>query len=220
MKAHTDYDVVLQPFEIDLFTEDSLPTLSINGREFVAKQDFATIQNSGMGTVMNGSIVLVYPGCSEEEFHSLRGGEILLLNKNGPCDYKDMLAVAAQSSASSILLYTSNPTAGPTTGSSRTPLSIPVLGLSHIAAIQVLEAMSAADLKYAPVVASLKTSPKLVKMTTLNVIATTPQGDDSHVIVAGSHLDSVPEGPGVNDDGSGAAATLEGKSILNFLLTL
>ena len=34
-------------------------------------------------------------------------------------------------------------------------------------------------------------------------------GDPSNVMMAGAHLDSVPEGPGINDNGSGSAALLE-----------
>jgi aminopeptidase S len=42
-----------------------------------------------------------------------------------------------------------------------------------------------------------------------NVIAQTRTGNPEHVVMAGAHLDSVPEGPGINDNGSGVAALLE-----------
>ena len=45
--------------------------------------------------------------------------------------------------------------------------------------------------------------------TTRNIIAETPGGDDDHVVVVGAHLDSVPRGPGINDNGSGSAGILE-----------
>jgi Zn-dependent M28 family amino/carboxypeptidase len=44
---------------------------------------------------------------------------------------------------------------------------------------------------------------------TRNVIAETPGGDPNSVVVVGAHLDSVPRGPGINDNGSGSAALLE-----------
>lgn len=44
---------------------------------------------------------------------------------------------------------------------------------------------------------------------TRNVIAETPGGDPNSVMVVGAHLDSVPRGPGINDNGSGSAAILE-----------
>ena len=40
------------------------------------------------------------------------------------------------------------------------------------------------------------------------VIAETRGGDPDHVVVVGAHLDSVPAGPGINDDGSGTATLL------------
>ena len=44
---------------------------------------------------------------------------------------------------------------------------------------------------------------------TFNLLAETRGGDPNHVVMLGSHLDSVPEGPGINDNGSGAAAILQ-----------
>jgi Zn-dependent M28 family amino/carboxypeptidase len=44
---------------------------------------------------------------------------------------------------------------------------------------------------------------------TFNVLAQTRTGNPDEVVVAGAHLDSVPGGPGVNDNGSGVAALLE-----------
>ena len=45
--------------------------------------------------------------------------------------------------------------------------------------------------------------------TTYNVIAETRSGNDDNVVMAGAHLDSVQDGPGINDNGSGSAALLE-----------
>ncbi|MGW4675935.1 M28 family metallopeptidase [Streptomyces sp. NPDC004324] len=42
-----------------------------------------------------------------------------------------------------------------------------------------------------------------------NLVADWPGGDTNHVVMAGSHLDSVTAGPGINDNGSGSAAVLE-----------
>lgn len=53
-------------------------------------------------------------------------------------------------------------------------------------------------------------------MTSHNVIAEL-HGNDNNVVMAGAHLDSVPEGPGINDNGSGSAALLEiGQQLSNF----
>ena len=45
--------------------------------------------------------------------------------------------------------------------------------------------------------------------TDVNVIAELPGKNRNNVVMAGAHLDSVPAGPGINDDGSGSAALLE-----------
>jgi Zn-dependent M28 family amino/carboxypeptidase len=45
--------------------------------------------------------------------------------------------------------------------------------------------------------------------TTSNVIADYPGGRTDRTIMVGAHLDSVPEGPGINDNGSGVAGILE-----------
>ncbi|GAA2219051.1 M28 family metallopeptidase [Streptomyces indiaensis] len=42
-----------------------------------------------------------------------------------------------------------------------------------------------------------------------NLVADWPGGDANRVVMAGSHLDSVTSGPGINDNGSGSAAVLE-----------
>ncbi|MFG2692540.1 M28 family peptidase [Kitasatospora sp. NPDC048407] len=41
-----------------------------------------------------------------------------------------------------------------------------------------------------------------------NLIADWPGGDPNHVLLTGAHLDSVPVGPGINDNGSGSATVL------------
>jgi Zn-dependent M28 family amino/carboxypeptidase len=47
------------------------------------------------------------------------------------------------------------------------------------------------------------------KAETYNVVAESRGGDASNVVMAGAHLDSVAEGPGINDNGSGSSALLE-----------
>jgi Zn-dependent M28 family amino/carboxypeptidase len=47
------------------------------------------------------------------------------------------------------------------------------------------------------------------KRLTRNVLADTAFNSDSSLIIVGAHLDSVPEGPGINDNGSGSAVVLE-----------
>jgi hypothetical protein len=202
LREHTDYDIELQPFQIDIFSDLKPPALEVNGKTY----DVATVQHSGSGSIVSGNIVLISPGCSSSDYRSVKPNTILLLFKEGPCDYKNMLQLAADSGASAIMLYSNLPGSGPISASLRRPVSIPVIGISHYAALDILEQMV---LNHDLVFANLSTLTSFTTTTTLNVIATTKSGNDSSVILAGSHLDSVPEGPGINDDGSGASGTLE-----------
>ncbi|GGK16677.1 aminopeptidase [Pilimelia terevasa] len=47
-----------------------------------------------------------------------------------------------------------------------------------------------------------------------NVIAEWPHGDAGQTVMLGAHLDGVPAGPGINDNGSGSAALLENALLL------
>lgn len=49
-----------------------------------------------------------------------------------------------------------------------------------------------------------------------NIISETKKGDPNKVIMLGAHLDSVQEGAGINDDGSGTAALLEIMTALRY----
>ena len=50
---------------------------------------------------------------------------------------------------------------------------------------------------------------------TYNVLAETRRGNPDNVVMVGAHLDSVFEGPGINDNGSGSAALLEMATLMS-----
>jgi Zn-dependent M28 family amino/carboxypeptidase len=55
----------------------------------------------------------------------------------------------------------------------------------------------------------LRLDAKTTKITSRNVIAQTKSGDQRNVVMVGAHLDSAPNSPGINSNGSGVAAILE-----------
>ena len=65
------------------------------------------------------------------------------------------------------------------------------------------------QLRAAPGPTTLKLKAGVRVDQTRNVIAQTKTGSTADVVMVGAHLDSVPEGPGINDNGSGVAAILE-----------
>jgi Zn-dependent M28 family amino/carboxypeptidase len=58
------------------------------------------------------------------------------------------------------------------------------------------------------VIARIKTKTHVEHLKAQNVIGQLPGGNRKHVVMAGAHLDSVIDGPGINDNGSGSAALL------------
>jgi len=58
-------------------------------------------------------------------------------------------------------------------------------------------------------VLSLVVNQSITKAHTYNVLCTTRAGLNTSTVIIGAHLDSVPEGPGINDNGSGSVTVLE-----------
>jgi Zn-dependent M28 family amino/carboxypeptidase len=77
--------------------------------------------------------------------------------------------------------------------------NIPVVGASFANGVALAQPGSTAFVKVLP--AETRTD--------YNVIAELEGKNDDNVVMAGAHLDSVIEGPGINDNGSGSAALLE-----------
>lgn len=80
--------------------------------------------------------------------------------------------------------------------------TVPTVGMDR-AAGDTLAAMPPAS----PV--ELTVESRVEETTSRNVIAQTVTGSPDDVVMAGAHLDSVPAGPGINDNGSGVAVLLE-----------
>ncbi len=76
---------------------------------------------------------------------------------------------------------------------------IPVVGASFADGVALAQPGSTAFVEVLP--AETRTD--------YNVIAELPGKNEDNVVMAGAHLDSVIEGPGINDNGSGSAALLE-----------
>jgi Zn-dependent M28 family amino/carboxypeptidase len=89
-----------------------------------------------------------------------------------------------------------NITAVPPAGSAFTTINLPVVGVSFAAGESLAQAGTTATV-------SVINDPQE------NVIAELAGTNDDNVVMAGAHLDSVPAGPGINDNGSGSAALLE-----------
>jgi Zn-dependent M28 family amino/carboxypeptidase len=108
---------------------------------------------------------------------------------------------AVASGAVGVLVY--NPEdALPTLGSATVGTPVPVFAISSAAATFLIEYGS-------NVFVRMEASTAQRPYTTVNVLATTRGGNANATVVVGAHLDSVPAGAGINDNGSGSAGVLE-----------
>ncbi|GAA2611750.1 M28 family metallopeptidase [Streptomyces axinellae] len=130
-------------------------------------------------------------------------GKIALIER-GACSFTQKQAAAADAGAAGAVIY--NNVAGALNGTLGAPEAarIPTGGISQAdgKALAELAAKGGATV-------NLEVREFQEQRTTPNVIAETKGGDPDNVVMLGAHLDSVPEGPGINDNGSGSAGILE-----------
>jgi len=119
------------------------------------------------------------------------------------CSASSVVTLAVNSLASAVLFY----------NDASHPLRTGLWITSFNASIPVFALTNALGLYFEvipiPIYLSLTSYFTPINATTYNVIADTKKGKTDNVIVVGSHLDSVPVGAGINDDGSGSALNLE-----------
>lgn len=134
----------------------------------------------------------------------LRGAVALLARIPG--GYAKQVIAASEAGAVAVLLYTDTPCPANIYRLhwyGADPPPIPVASISQEDARRL--AATAAE---APVELRLDWYGRSSSGVTHNVLAASGGGDNGRVVV-GAHLDSVPEAPGINDNGSGVAAVLQ-----------
>jgi Iap family predicted aminopeptidase len=189
--------VRLEPFTVGVFALEGA-SLRIGGRRLGRARDFQVLTYSGSGRAA-GALRRLPDGCDAEEFSALGGGELPVVSRTG-CFFRVKAANAERAGARALIVVDDSQTSrGVPSGTLAVPgIGIPVLLVSD----QALE--SAGDGERATV--SVRASTR--RRRSQNVIADTP-GGGGPIVMAGGHLDSVPGGPGVNDNGSGVAALIE-----------
>ena len=138
-------------------------------------------------------------GCEPAD-HTDRSRAAVVLVRRGTCPFGQKVQVAADAGAVAVVVANSED--GPLTRATlAAPGAVPALGVSRA------DGDLLATRAGAPTTVALTARTEEVR--THNVVAQTRTGNPGSVVVAGAHLDSVPEGPGINDNGSGSAALLE-----------
>ena len=140
-------------------------------------------------------------GCEAADFAGFAAGNIALVQR-GTCAFGLKAENAAAAGASAVIIMNQcntpdrcgplNPTLVPSV------VTIPVVGVTYADGEALAQPGSTAHLVV-----------DYVTRESLNVIAELPGRNDDNVVMAGAHLDSVPGGAGINDNGSGSAGLLE-----------
>ncbi|MFD6855792.1 M28 family peptidase [Rhodococcus sp. NPDC060090] len=140
------------------------------------------------------------PGCDATDYDGLDVAGSIVLVDRGVCTFTVKEQIAADEGAAALLVV--NNEDGPLAGAALDEAEEPTIPVGGIAADtgRRLAAVPSATL-----VLDTRTDTQRSH----NVIAQTATGSPDDVVVVGAHLDSVIEGPGINDNGTGVAAVLE-----------
>ena len=196
------FEVQVPEFELRLPFADP-PSVTVGGTNVTAEALAYTIGTPPDG--VSGPLVPARiedsPGCTAEDYDGLPVQGAVVLVDRGQCPFSTKLAAAAQRGA--IALVVANNVDGKQSGATLgrdTHVTIPVVSVSE---------SDGARLRARPGDTSIKLNAGVRVEKSSNVIAQTKTGSKTDVVVVGGHLDSVPAGPGINDNGSGVAAVLE-----------
>jgi Peptidase family M28/PA domain len=186
------YRVRTQRFGVPLYRERRPPRVEIDGTPL---RDVRTLQFSpaGRGT---GRVREVGLGCAASDFRALKRGEIALIRR-GDCFFFQKAFRAKRAGASAVLMVNDGPKPPPGSLFRFDPHGIPTVGLGRAAGQGLAGHRATVDV-----------DATVERRETTNVIADAGPAGAPHVVMVGAHRDSVPQGPGLNDDGSGVVTLL------------
>jgi len=213
------YTPQVQAFTFDYFEENSeLIRVSPNPRTFVNGTDFlrntfdsGTPEGTATGPLVPVDLVLnpsgpansSSSGCEAADFAGFTAGSVALVQR-GTCGFNVKVLNAQAAGASAVIVMNE----GQPGRTGLVNMIGDATGLTIPAVFTTYEAGSNLALTPGATV-TVKVDFVADERTTYNVIAETRSGNDDNVVMAGAHLDSVQDGPGINDNGSGSAALLE-----------
>ncbi|MGE2729319.1 M28 family metallopeptidase [Mycolicibacterium vaccae] len=198
------FDVETPEFDVRLPWADE-PSLTVADAKVPARPMEFTVGTAPEG--VSGPLVAARaeetPGCTADDYDGLPVQGAVVLVDRGSCPFGTKQEVAAERGAVALIVAdNTNPDelVGGTLGST-TDVKIPVVGIGKNAGATLR------DQPGAPTRIAMNAGVRTER--TRNVIAQTATGSTADVVLVGAHLDSVAEGPGINDNGSGVAAVLE-----------
>jgi Zn-dependent M28 family amino/carboxypeptidase len=218
------YDPQVQTFDYLAFEvagPSALQQVAPNSITYVEGVDFGAITQTDPGNV-TGNVTAVdlqlglgnasTSGCEAADWVGFPAGNIALLQR-GTCTFELKAENAAAAGAIGIVIFNQ----GNTTATDRNNIPAVTLTANNTSGIPVLGTTYALGVTLANT-AGLRmhifANTFRQILPTANVIAEKRGANNDNVVVVGGHLDSVLDGPGINDNGSGSAAILETAELL------
>ncbi|MGB2720944.1 MAG: M20/M25/M40 family metallo-hydrolase [Rhodococcus sp. (in: high G+C Gram-positive bacteria)] len=194
------FEVTTPEFEFETF-EAQTQTLSLAGTEIpvFALSYSPTTTAEGITARVVGAPAGA-DGCEAADYTGLDLAGAVAVVPRGVCPFGVKQTVAAELGAAAAIIVNNEPG----------PLDSGTLGDADTARIPtggVSQEDGAAVLAAPEVTLTLVTETETTN--SRNIIAQTTTGSTENVVVTGAHLDSVLDGPGINDNGTGTAAVLE-----------
>ena len=221
------YNPVVQPFDylaFEVVGPSALQQIAPTPTTYVEGVQFGVITQSDPGDVtanvtavdlMLGLGNTSTSGCEASDFAGFPAGNIALLQR-GTCTFELKAENAAAAGAVGIVIFNQGETTDPprqgipaVTLTANNTSGIPVIGTTYALGAQLAATPGLRMRVFANTFRQI--------LPTANVIAEKRGVNNNNVVMAGAHLDSVLEGPGINDNGSGSASILEAaEQLANF----
>lgn len=212
------YTPEVQEFEFPYFEENSELVRDEPATTWVDGQDFLRAQfptGVPQGTA-EGAVVPVdfanppvpdspagaggTSGCTAEDFNGFPAGSIALVQRGG-CGFAVKALNADAAGASAVIVANDGRDGLVGMIGDATGLEIPAIFVTTQVGVDLASTPNAT----VTVTVDFTQDTRV----TYNVFAETASGNDANTVMAGAHLDSVQDGAGINDNGSGSAALLE-----------
>lgn len=208
------YTVDKQQFRVPFNRVNAL-SLSIDGVRPELLLAFSLSPSTPDGKLVKAPLVLIgNNGCKLSDYPAkITAGKIVLV-ADGQCAVGYKSSNAGKSGAAGVIIYKDRSYENASLDYSDGD-EIPTVGISTIDAMRFLMALEKNPSEIFE--AELYIDSFVGHIDTWNIVAETRGGDHSNVVSLGAHSDSVAEGPGINDDGSGIISLLEvAKQLTNY----
>jgi hypothetical protein len=198
------FDVQTPEFERLDMAQTGKPMLTVSGRDHPVDQASLLITTPPGGL----SAVTLRPdkpaGCRPADYGTVAvAGAIAVVDDSG-CSVVDKQNTAVAKRAVGLLVVSDPGTSGSPRG-----LFTPGYYQQLKLPVGVIDKDADAALRRTGAPVRLILDGKAAMVKSRNVVAQTKTGDRHNVVVAGAHLDTVANSPGINDNGTGVAALLE-----------